>query len=101
MLYVLMIKASRTKRLRYEIMYDNKMRLSEKSDENPIVVEKCPVTCSICCEDDPYFFYNGSPACALLASFSDEQIQEYCTIFEEARFNCPITCNTCPAAFSE
>jgi len=63
---------------------------------NSIVEEKCPVSCSVCCEDDPNILYNDEPLCETLGSFSENKREEYCEDLSEASFSCPVTCNTCP-----
>jgi len=66
--------------------------------DNLELQEKCPVSCSICCEDNPNLLYNGSPACAQLDSLDDTEQQNICNRFQ-ASFSCPVTCDTCPLPF--
>jgi len=69
--------------------------------QSSVIEEKCPVSCSVCCEDDPNLRYNGKPVCEVLSSLSDDKRDEYCEEFSQVSFHCPVTCNTCPLPFNE
>jgi len=65
-----------------------------------IIRENCPVTCGLCCVDDPDFTFptpNGNQGCDYLRGAQLFLLMGYCSSIN-TNTNCPVACGTCASA---
>lgn len=66
--------------------------------ENTEVLINCPVTCGVCCADDPTFEYSVESSLRSCSSVSTNPTD--CDLYvnrTRVKFGCPLSCGTCHA----